>query len=232
MVMRKLGLPLLALGLGLSGYLALSQPTLPEGPGKELVLAKCQTCHDIGLVARERLSRERWDAVLDEMALQGLRVTPEERSAILDYLATYLGTTPPPPPQAAEAPTAKTGAQVYANCQGCHGPQGEGNPPLFPPLRGHVAKLLGAEGGRNYLLQVVLYGLQGEIQVEGQAYNQVMPGFAWLPDEDVALVLNHLLTFDAPEGLRPYTPEEVKAARAKPLTPEEVHALRQGLRLP
>ncbi|GLV47781.1 cytochrome c552 [Thermus sp. LT1-2-5] len=224
-------LPSLAIGLGLLGYLALGQPTLPEGPGKELVLAKCQTCHDIGLVARERLSRERWDAVLDEMALQGLKLTPEERSAILDYLATYLGTTPPPPPPA--APEAKkTGAQVYTNCQGCHGLQGEGNPPLFPPLKGHVAKLLGSEGGRSYLLLVVLYGLQGEIQVEGQVYNQVMPGFAWLSDEDLALVLNHLLSFGAPAGILPYTPEEVKAARATPLTPEAVHALRQRLKLP
>ncbi|GAA6756053.1 c-type cytochrome [Thermus thalpophilus] len=230
--MRKSWLLPFSIGLGLVGYLALGQPTLPEGPGKELVLAKCQTCHDIGLVARERLSRERWDAILDEMALQGLKLTPEERSAILDYLATYLGTTPPPPQALAAPEEQKTGAQVYANCQGCHGPQGEGNPPLFPPLRGHMAKLLGAEGGRNYLLLVVLYGLQGEVRVEGQVYNQVMPGFAWLSDGELALVLNHLLTFGAPPGFRPYTPEEVKAARTTPLTPEAVHALRQGLRLP
>lgn len=230
---KRLFFPLGILVLGLAGYLALGQYTLPEGPGKDLVLAKCQACHDIGFVARERLSRDRWDGVMDEMVLRGLKITPEERAAILDYLATYLGTQPPPtPPQAEASPAPKTGAQVYANCQGCHGPQGEGNPPIFPPLRGHVEKILKAQGGRTYLLLVTLYGLQGTIQVEGKEYAGIMPGFAWLSDEEVALVLNHLAAWGAPQGFKPYTPEEVKAARAKVLSPEEVLKHRQGLKLP
>ncbi len=230
---KKALLPFGILILGLSGYLALGQYTLPEGPGKDLVLAKCQTCHEIGFVARERLSRERWDAVIDEMVLQGLRLTPEERAAILDYLATYLGTQPPPtPPQAQPASSPKTGAQVYNNCLGCHGPQGEGNPPAFPPLKGPTEQLLRAEGGRDYLLRVVLYGVQGTLRIEGKEYSGLMPGFAWLSDEEIALVLNHLAAWGAPQGFQPYTPEEVKAARAKVLTPEEVYRLRAQLKLP
>lgn len=217
--------------LGLSGYLALSQTPLPEGPGKELVLAKCQTCHEISLVSRERLSRERWEAVLEEMVLQGLQVTPEERQAILDYLAVYLGTEPPPAAPIA-ASEARTGAQVYANCQGCHGPQGEGNPPLFPPLKGHVRDLLKIQGGREYLLLALLYGVQGPVRIQGQEYNGIMPGFAWLSDEDLALVLNHIAAWGAPEGFRPYTSQEVREARGKPFSPEEVLKLRQGLALP
>ncbi|WP_105316926.1 c-type cytochrome [Thermus tenuipuniceus] len=230
--MRKLLPTLTIAAFGLTGYLALSQFTLPEGPGQEVVLAKCQACHDIGFVARERLSRERWDAVINEMVMRGLQVTPEERAVILDYLATYLGTEPPPAPPPAQAAAPKTGAQVYANCQGCHGPQGEGNPPTFPPLKGHVESLLKAEGGREYLLLAVLYGVQGEVQIEGQKYTGIMPGFAWLSDEELALVLNHLAAWGAPQGFRPFTPDEVKAARAKPFTPEEVLKLRQGLKLP
>jgi len=95
-----------------------------------------------------------------------------------------------------------------------------------------VEKLLRAEGGRAYLLAVVLYGVQGPMKVLGQEYNNVMPGFSWLSDEELALVLNHLAAWGAPEGFRPYKPEEVQAARAKPLTPEEVLKLRQGLKLP
>ncbi|WP_117237328.1 c-type cytochrome [Thermus sediminis] len=224
-----LALPL----LGLLGYLALGQHTLPEGPGKDLVLAKCQACHDIGLVARERLSRDRWDAVIEEMELQGLRLTKEEREAILDYLATYLGLTPPPeapPDPGAQEP--RTGAQVYAACSGCHGPQGEGNPPNFPPLRGHVEVLLKAEGGREYLALSVLFGVMGRITVLGQTYEGVMPGFTWLSDEEIALVLNHLASWGAPQGFKPYTPEEVKALRAKALTPEKVLEARRALKLP
>ena len=49
--MKRIILPP-ALLLGLGALLALSQTTIPEGPDKELVLAKCKTCHDIGFVAR------------------------------------------------------------------------------------------------------------------------------------------------------------------------------------
>ncbi len=216
-------------------WLALGQMGgLPEGPGRELVLARCQTCHDISLVTRERLSRERWDAVLDEMTLQGLRLTPEERGVILNYLATYLGTEPPPaPPAEAQTPqtTAKTGAEVYAaNCQACHGPQGEGNPPTFPPLRVQLPDLLKTEGGRTYLAKVLLFGLQGPIRVAGAEYTRVMPSFAWLSNEDLTLVLNHLLSWSG--GGTPFTPEEVARLRNLNLNPEEVHRLRQGFNLP
>ncbi|MCS6868391.1 MAG: cytochrome C552, partial [Thermus sp.] len=78
--MKRFLAPMGLLALGLAGYLALGQYTLPEGPGKDLVLAKCQACHDIGFVARERLSRERWDAILTEMVSRGLQITPEERA--------------------------------------------------------------------------------------------------------------------------------------------------------
>ncbi len=227
---RALSLLLGGLVLGALGYLALGQPNLPEGPGRDLVLAKCQTCHGLDLVAGRSFARERWDSILEEMTSYGLRLTPEERKAILDYLATYLGPEPPPAAPIAQAPP-KTGAQVYANCQGCHGAQGEGNPPTFPPLKGHVETLLKA-GGRTYLIAVTLYGLQGPIQVQGQAYQGVMPGFAWLSDEDLALLLNHLLAWGAPKDTPPFTLEEIQKVRSKPLSPEEVYRLRQGLGLP
>ena len=66
----------------------------------------------------------------------------------------------------------------------------------------------------------------------GQNYTGIMPGFAWLSDDELALVLNHLAAWGAPQGFKPFTPEEVKAARAKALAPEEVLKLRQGLKVP
>ena len=47
---------------------------MPEGPNRTLVARLCTTCHDIGHL----------------VSTGGLRVTPEERALILDYLATYL----------------------------------------------------------------------------------------------------------------------------------------------
>jgi hypothetical protein len=135
--------------LGVLGYLALGQYTLPEGPGKDLVLAKCQSCHEIGFVARERLSRDRWAGVIEEMELRGLKLTQEERAAILGttWPPTW-GPHPrpqraPPGPPTGPGPPRTGGPRSTPTCLGGgHGPsRGRGNPAqTFPPLKGHVGK--------------------------------------------------------------------------------------------
>jgi hypothetical protein len=35
-------------------------------------------------------NRERWNEKINDMVLFGLKITPEERTLVLDYLATYL----------------------------------------------------------------------------------------------------------------------------------------------
>jgi hypothetical protein len=66
-------------------------PRMPEGPNRELVARKCSACHDLSnLYGTTGKSRERWSEKIDDMVFYGLIVTPEERTSILDYLATYL----------------------------------------------------------------------------------------------------------------------------------------------
>jgi hypothetical protein len=66
-------------------------PRMPEGPNRTLVARMCTACHDLGnIVGTVGRSREGWDSKIDEMQSYGMRVTPEERALILDYLATYL----------------------------------------------------------------------------------------------------------------------------------------------
>jgi hypothetical protein len=65
---------------------------LPPGPDRDLVSRACQTCHDLSMVlAAKGLARDGWDAAIDEMISYGMRVEPDERSRILDYLASRLG---------------------------------------------------------------------------------------------------------------------------------------------
>jgi hypothetical protein len=65
---------------------------LPPGPDRDLVSRACQTCHDLSMViAAKGLTRGGWDAAIDEMISYGMRVEPDERSRILDYLASRLG---------------------------------------------------------------------------------------------------------------------------------------------
>jgi hypothetical protein len=64
---------------------------MPEGPNRAFVARVCTGCHDLGnLLSTAGRSREGWDSKIDEMQSYGMRVTPEERALILDYLATYL----------------------------------------------------------------------------------------------------------------------------------------------
>jgi mono/diheme cytochrome c family protein/heme/copper-type cytochrome/quinol oxidase subunit 4 len=124
------------------------------------------------------------------------------------------------------------GERTYTStCQGCHQAGGAGLPGVFPPLAGNMPSLHNAEGGREYLIDVLLYGLTGQIQVNGQTYNGVMPPWAGLSDEQIAAVLNHELTAwgnDAElESFTPILPDEVAARRGG--SPGNLNERRQEL---
>jgi mono/diheme cytochrome c family protein/heme/copper-type cytochrome/quinol oxidase subunit 4 len=110
------------------------------------------------------------------------------------------------------------GNATYVNCQGCHQATGAGLPGFAPPLAANMPRLHNAEGGREYLIDVLLYGLSGEIQVDGQTYNNNMPAWPQLSDEQIAAVLNHELTsWGNEEALTEFTPitsGEVAARRS------------------
>ena len=142
------------------------------------------------------------------------------------------------PPQAAPAAFdwQELGTTIYTgNCSSCHQPDGAGTVGTFPPLAGHMPELYNAEGGRDYLIHVLLYGLQGEINVNGQSYNGVMTAWASLGNEQIAAVLNHELTTwgnaDAVANFEPFTPEDIEAQRNEGLSSTDVYALRQNLGL-
>ncbi|GEM81998.1 cytochrome c-552 [Meiothermus hypogaeus NBRC 106114] len=123
---------------------------------------------------------------------------------------------------------------LYAQCQGCHQPTGAGIPGVFPPLAGHVPEILAAKGGREYLIQVLLYGLQGQITVKGAKYQGAMPAYTQLKDEEIAGLLNHISTQwgnKFPTGQQAFTAAEVKAQRAKTMTAAQVLEARNKLGL-
>ena len=127
------------------------------------------------------------------------------------------------------------GEAVYSsNCASCHQAEGQGQAGLWPPLGEHAAHLYNAD--RGYLPKLILYGLSGDIAVAGEMYNGQMPAWKQLGDDDIAEVLNHILSNwgneAVTENFEPYTAEEIKPFRDEALVPEAVHELRQGLELP
>jgi mono/diheme cytochrome c family protein len=129
------------------------------------------------------------------------------------------------------------GAKVYQKCAACHRPTGVGKPGVFPPLAGNAPEILNAEGGRDYMIDVVLFGLQGEIQIKGIKYKGTMRPFgAQLGDEEIAAVLNYVLTSWGNEKALPkehksFTAAEVKAQRGRKLTHDTVREARGKLGL-
>ena len=123
------------------------------------------------------------------------------------------------------------GETTYTSvCLACHQMTGEGIPGAFPPLKGHASKLYQAEAGRDYLINVALYGLQGELTIAGMTYNSVMAPQGHLDDATVAAVLNYAVTaWGNDEGLENFTPilpEEVAAQRTESKSSMEVYELR------
>ncbi len=98
-----------------------------------------------------------------------------------------------------------------------------------------MSDILSKQGGREYLIKVLLWGLQGSIEVKGMKYNGAMPAFNGMKDEEIAALLNHIATAWGDDkkvkGFKPFTAAEVKALREKKLTPQQVLEERKKLGL-
>ena len=124
------------------------------------------------------------------------------------------------------------GESVFTtNCVSCHQADGQGIAGAFPNLANHVPDLYNAD--RTYLINVQLYGLQGQIQVDGQSYNGVMTAWAQLEDQEIADVLNYVSTAwgnnQNLQNFEPYTPEQIAAERNKGLSSSDVYSQRPAL---
>ena len=202
---------------------------LPSGPNRALVYGQCRTCHDLQYLKESAgIPRDAWSDIIDGMAQYGLRIAPDQRDKILNYLATYLGPNPPPATASAPttAPTIVDGIAVFHDqCVACHQANGEGVAGQFPPLAGNRDLFL----DRDFPIYVVLFGIEGEIEVGGKNFNAVMPPFGHLSDSEVAAVINYVRgawgndKLDA-KHLPAVKDSDVKAERDKNLTAAAVRA--------
>ena len=62
---------------------------LPDGPGKDVTVRSCGTCHEARRAASARLTRAGWAAVIDSMIGRGARIADGEVPVVLEYLSTH-----------------------------------------------------------------------------------------------------------------------------------------------
>ena len=109
------------------------------------------------------------------------------------------------------------GAKIYDTyCASCHQRDAKGDGARFPPL----ARTNWVSGNKQRLISIVVHGLNGEIEVEGRRYNDVMPAHPFLTDEQIAQLLTYLRQNFGNFG-QGVLKDEVTAVRARaPWTPQ------------
>ena len=96
-------------------------------------------------------------------------------------------------------------------CLSCHQKDGSGVPNMFPPLKNSNW----VNGDPNRLIKNVLFGLNGEIEVNDEVYSQVMPKLDYLSDRQIAEILSYIRkNFD--NNAKAVKPEDVKILRKQP----------------
>ena len=105
---------------------------------------------------------------------------------------------------------ALSGSQVYSlYCVHCHQENGEGVNKRYPPLAGSQW-LTGTKP-----IKIVLHGLQGEIEVRGERYSNVMAPWGYmLSDAEVANVVNYIRSSWG-NKVAPTTTKEVQTIRKR-----------------
>ena len=113
---------------------------------------------------------------------------------------------------------AESNAVYDATCGLCHQARAAGLEGQFPRLAGRVDLMAANPEARVYLIQTVLHGLVGKIEVDGAAIIGVMPPFESQPDASVASVLNYLIGLGGAgaKKVKRITAAEVAAVRARP----------------
>jgi mono/diheme cytochrome c family protein len=82
---------LLALLLAALPTLGTQFKQLPAGKGKAQVESACYACHSADLLAQQRLTVKQWTATVEKMTRWGAPVPPNDKQAVIDYLAKHFG---------------------------------------------------------------------------------------------------------------------------------------------
>jgi len=130
---------------------------------------------------------------------------------------------------ASAADPATLGKDLFAaNCAACHNTDASGIPGVAPPLANALRERLASPAGQAYLANVLVHGMAGPIESQGQSFNGVMPAFgSSLPDESLVAVLAWLGTQNG-QATPVVSADTLAKAREVRKTPGAVRKLREA----
>jgi mono/diheme cytochrome c family protein len=111
------------------------------------------------------------------------------------------------------------GKKIFATtCAACHQANGEGLDGTYPPLVGSEW----VTGDEGKLVRIILHGLTGPVEVAGESYEGLMPGWeAMLKDSEIAAVATYSRSAWGNEGFPVVTAKvaQIRTATASRKTP-------------
>ncbi len=199
-----------------------------------ILMGKCARCHNdqspmmrnlldyrTALAKRWEIKRRVWDSWKGTYFKQPMptvnspesaAITEEERATIRAWVksGSVCGERPASASAQSKGERMEIGKRLFATiCAACHQPGGQGIPGRFPPLAG--SDFLNSDKQRA--IKTVINGLQGEVTVNGQRFNNSMPRFP-LSDEEIAGALTYVYNSFGNSG-KDVSPAEVSAVRGQ-----------------
>lgn len=240
------GLTAALAGCGLTGAMAQSTPSQTPTYLRDIqpiFMGNCSRCHNqesrfvynwldykTAYADRWEIRRRVWDSYKGSYYKEAMPIanspesfalTDDDRLTIRNWVATGApqGVAPSPDGPKSKAERIQLGRRLFTSiCAACHQPTGLGRPNMFPPLAG--SDYLNADKSRA--INIVVFGRQGDVVVNGLKYNNNMPSFP-LTDQDIANVLTYVYNSFGNSGLE-VTPAEVAVERAHRPAPSTVQA--------
>jgi mono/diheme cytochrome c family protein len=156
---------------------------------------------DYALKQATRALQPHWQPKLNQLSFNGKPVQAEYVKKIANTAVV----------------AAHPGKAIYDSlCLNCHQPEGKGLPGVYPSIAGTDW----VNGDADRLIKIVLHGLSGPIQVDGQEFKQMaplpMPPMG-LDDQQMADVLTYLRSNfgNKAPAVTPDTVKKVRAATAE-----------------
>jgi cytochrome c553 len=101
-----------------SAFLMAAQK-LPDGPGKDIVVSKCDGCHGLDTTTTQKMDREGWESVVTRMVERGADLNDADQKTAVDYLAMHFGLEKKN--QAGQAAADQTARRYLEGiCASCH----------------------------------------------------------------------------------------------------------------